>query len=47
MRATTWKGATGSLKFDQKGDRSADYIVWIVKGGEFVPHWNPKTGKYF
>lgn len=47
IRSTTWKGATGTIKFDHKGDRGASYIIWVVKNGEFVPYWNPQTGQYF
>jgi branched-chain amino acid transport system substrate-binding protein len=45
IRSTTWKGATGDIKIDEKGDRAGGHIVWIVKGGNFVPYWDPLTGK--
>jgi branched-chain amino acid transport system substrate-binding protein len=47
LRNTTWKGVTGEIKFDEKGDRKLAHIVWIVKDGKFVPYWDPLTEKYF
>jgi branched-chain amino acid transport system substrate-binding protein len=47
IRSTGWKGATGTIKFDEKGDRTARYIIWVVNNGEFKPFWNPADGKYF
>ena len=47
IRSTLWKGATGEIKFDAKGDRAGGHIVWIVKGGNFVPYWDPATGKNY
>lgn len=38
LRAETFSGALGEIKFDAKGDiMAAPYVVWTVKGGEFVP----------
>jgi len=46
LRGNTWKGGvTGDIKFDEKGDRKLAHIIWIVKGGKFVPYWDPLTGK--
>ena len=47
LRNTTWKGVTGEIKFDEKGDRKLAHIIWIVKDGKFVPYWDPLTEKYF
>jgi branched-chain amino acid transport system substrate-binding protein len=47
LRNTPWKGVTGEIKFDEKGDRKLAHIVWIVKYGKFVPYWDPLTEKYF
>jgi len=47
LRNTPWKGVTGEIKFDEKGDRKLAHIVWIVKDGKFVPYWDPLTEKYF
>jgi branched-chain amino acid transport system substrate-binding protein len=48
LRNTTWKGGvSGDIKFDEKGDRKLAHIIWIVKGGKFVPYWDPLTEKYF
>jgi ABC-type branched-subunit amino acid transport system substrate-binding protein len=34
-----YQGATGSINFDKKGDRtSVLYITYIIKGGKFVPY---------
>jgi ABC-type branched-subunit amino acid transport system substrate-binding protein len=34
-----YKGATGAISFDKKGDRtSVLYITYIIKGGKFVPY---------
>jgi branched-chain amino acid transport system substrate-binding protein len=45
LRENTWKGVTGEIKFDEKGDRELAHIVWIVKDNKFVPYWDPLTGK--
>jgi branched-chain amino acid transport system substrate-binding protein len=38
LRAETFSGALGEIRFDAKGDiMAAPYVVWTVKGGEFVP----------
>jgi len=36
---------TGDIKFDEHGDRKLAHIVWIVKDNQFVPYWDPMTGK--
>jgi len=45
IRDTTWPGVTGDIKFDEHGDRKLAHIVWIVKDNQFVPYWDPMTGK--
>jgi branched-chain amino acid transport system substrate-binding protein len=45
IRGNTWPGVTGDIKFDDKGDRKLAHIVWVVKDNQFVPHWDPLTGK--
>lgn len=47
LRNTTWKGVTGEIKFDHKGDRKLAHVIWIVKDGKFVPYWDPLTESYF
>jgi len=47
LRNTSWDGVSGNIKFDEKGDRKLAHVIWVVKGGEFVPYWDPLTGKYF
>lgn len=38
LHAETFSGALGEIRFDAKGDIvAAPYVVWTVKGGEFVP----------
>jgi branched-chain amino acid transport system substrate-binding protein len=45
LRGNTWSGVSGDIKFDQHGDRKLAHIVWIVKDNQFVPFWDPLTGK--
>ena len=45
IRANTWSGVTGDIKFDAHGDRKLAHIIWVVKNGQFVPYWDPLTGK--
>lgn len=47
IRNNTWRGVSGDIKFDFKGDRKLAHIIWKVMNGEFVRHWDPLTGKYF
>ena len=45
LRGNTWSGVSGDIKFDKHGDRKLAHIVWLVKNNEFVPYWDPLTGK--
>ena len=45
LRGNTWPGVSGDIKFDKHGDRKLAHIVWIVKDNQFVPYWDPLTGK--
>ena len=45
IRGNTWPGVSGDIKFDKVGDRKIAHIVWLVKDNEFVPYWDPLTGK--
>lgn len=47
IRNNTWRGVSGEIKFDHKGDRELAHIIWKVINGKFVRHWDPLTGKYF
>lgn len=39
LRTTQWKGLTGDIAFDGKGDRQKSvYVTAIVRDGKFVPH---------
>lgn len=38
LHSQKFSGAMGEIDFDQKGDiKAAPYVIWRVKGGEFVP----------
>lgn len=45
LRENTWSGVSGDIKFDAHGDRKLAHIVWLVKDNQFVPYWDPLTGK--
>jgi branched-chain amino acid transport system substrate-binding protein len=45
IRANKWPGVTGEIAFDAKGDRKIAYSLWEVKGGKYVPIWDPLTGQ--
>jgi branched-chain amino acid transport system substrate-binding protein len=45
IRGNEWEGVTGPIKFDEHGDRKIAHIVWIVENNEFVPYWDPLTGR--
>jgi branched-chain amino acid transport system substrate-binding protein len=45
LRGNTWSGVSGDIKFDKHGDRKLAHIVWLVKDNQFVPYWDPMTGK--
>jgi branched-chain amino acid transport system substrate-binding protein len=47
IRNNTWRGVSGEIKFDYKGDRELAHIIWKVIDGKFVRYWDPLTGKYF
>lgn len=47
MAKLDFEGASKKIKFDAKGDTGSDYIIYEVKGGQFVPYWDPATGKSF
>jgi len=42
-----YDGASKRIKFFPNGDSTSNYIIQIVKGDEFVPYWNPETGKLY
>ena len=42
LHSSEFSGATGTIRFDAKGDvTSAPYVVWITKNGKFVEIWKP------
>lgn len=47
IRATKRQGASKFLQFNEKGDSGSTYKVLIVKGNQFVPYWDPDTGKKY
>ena len=40
-------GASKRVKFFENGDSSSNYIVQVVKDGEFVNFWDPATGELY
>ncbi len=40
-------GASKHIKFADNGDSGSNYIIYEVKGDEFVPFYDPSTGKKF
>ena len=38
-------GASKHVKYRENGDSGSNYIVRLVKGGDFVNYWNPETGQ--
>ncbi len=45
--AMDFEGATKHIKFEENGDSGSNYIVRVVKDGEFVNFWNPSTGELY
>jgi branched-chain amino acid transport system substrate-binding protein len=45
IRGNTWTGITGDITFDEHGDRKLAHVVWVVKDNQFVPFWDPLSGK--
>lgn len=42
MRAMSFSGALGTIRFDEKGDvMGSPYVVWITKNGKFEEYWKP------
>ncbi|CAM2057939.1 branched-chain amino acid transport system substrate-binding protein [Desulfovibrionales bacterium] len=41
------EGASANIKFLPNGDSSSNYIIRVVKGGQFVNFWDPATGKTY
>lgn len=42
LHSMDFDGATGKVKFDNKGDvTAAPYVIWVTKGGKFVEYWKP------
>jgi len=40
-------GASKHIKFMENGDSGSNYIIYEAKGDEFVPFYDPATGKMF
>ncbi len=47
IRATDRQGASKWFKFNAKGDSGSTYKVIVVKDNQFVPYWDPDTGKKY
>ncbi len=42
LHTLEFSGATGKIKFNEKGDvAKSPYIVWITRGGRFEEYWKP------
>ncbi len=41
------QGASKKIKFMANGDSGSNYIIRMVKGGQFVNFWDPATGKTY
>jgi branched-chain amino acid transport system substrate-binding protein len=40
-------GASKFIKFFPNGDSTSNYIIQVVKDGQFVNYWNPETGSLY
>jgi branched-chain amino acid transport system substrate-binding protein len=42
LHSMEFNGALGMIKFDGKGDVTAEpYVIWVTKNGKFVEYWKP------
>jgi branched-chain amino acid transport system substrate-binding protein len=47
MLKLNYDGASKHIKFKPNGDSGSDYIIYMVKGDQFVKYYNPTTGKLY
>lgn len=47
LMKTDLAGASKKIKFRANGDSGSNYIIYQVKGKEFIKFWDPETGKNF
>ena len=47
MMKMDFEGATKRIKFMKNGDSGSNYVIRIVKDGQFKAFWNPETGKLY
>ncbi len=47
IRAMDYQGASKRIKFKKNGDSGSNYIIRIVKDGEFKNYWNPANGELY
>ncbi|MFP4316466.1 MAG: branched-chain amino acid ABC transporter substrate-binding protein [Desulfovibrionales bacterium] len=40
-------GASKRISYKENGDSGSNYIIFVVKDGEFTRFWNPETGQKF
>jgi branched-chain amino acid transport system substrate-binding protein len=40
-------GASKIIKFAPNGDSGSNYVIQVVKDGQFVNYWNPATGEFY
>jgi len=47
MLALDFEGASKHIKYLENGDSGSNYIIRMVKGGQFVNFWNPGAGALY
>ena len=44
---TEMQGASKKIKFQANGESGSNYIIRVVKNGQFTNFWDPQTGKKY
>jgi len=47
MKKVDFAGASKQIKYAENGDSGSNYVIQVVKGGQFSNFWNPADGKLF
>jgi branched-chain amino acid transport system substrate-binding protein len=42
-----YEGATKHVKFMENGDSGSNYVIRVIKDGEYVNYWDPNTGELY
>lgn len=42
-----FEGATKHIKFMENGDSGSNYVIRVIKGGDYVNYWDPNTGELY